>query len=823
MPDKEEELTSRVVQSIDVMLGYWDINLRCRFANNAYRLWYGKSSDEMRDVHLPDFLGPELFERNLPQIRAALAGKIQRFSRSVQMPDGTMRETMATYFPDIVDGTVRGFSVHVMDISDIKRLEDRFHAAAENSLSAFFIFESVRDDRGEIIDFRFNYVNEPAQKLIHRSGTEVIGKLLCEEIPVNRTDGFFEKYKRVVETGAPLDEAFPIATPDIDAAWLHYQVVPLGDGIAINTMDISAIKQTEAELARALEFNQAIIDASSFSTIVTNLDGIIVGVNPATERMLWYRKSEMVGIMTPLQVHDPDEIATRAAELSDELHRPVAPNMEVFFAGPQAGRTDDGDWTYIRKDGSRFPVHLTISALTDSSGTVTGYMGVAYDITERKRQEDYISHQAHHDPLTSLPTRMLFKDRVEVALRRIERYGGRCAMLLIDLDNFKDINDSLGHYAGDEVLVAVSQRLQSVLRSSDAVARLGGDEFTVLVDHLESDENAGLIATKILAELSKPLQIGQDELSISASIGVSLYPEGGTTSTALMKSADAAMYHAKNSGKQAYRVFTRGLADASLRRIQMELALKKAIEGGEFSTVYQPQVSLASGSIIGVEALARWNNPAFGEVPPAEFIAVAEHCGMIAPLGQWVLRNACTEISGLSASSGCKLKLAVNLSPRQLEREGFVDAVSETLRETGFPPELLEIEITEGVVMSDSPQVSAALRKMRKVGIQIAIDDFGTGFSNISYLVKLSVNCIKIDRSLIASLEAEAGYDAIVTSLIGLALNLGIKVVAEGVETSAQLDRLKRKGCHEAQGYFFYKPLPLAELAKILPRASMTG
>lgn len=700
--------------------------------------------------------------------------------------------------------------------------EQRFIAAAESSLNALFLFESMRDEQGTIVDFRFIYLNERAEALIQRTSADVCGKALCVELPINRTGGFFEKYRQVVETGEPLNEVRQIDTPAIAATWLEYQVVRLGDGVALTASDVSSRKEMELKVEQALAFARAVVDASSFSTIVTDLDGTILAVNPATERMLWYKQAEMVGKMTPLAIHDAAEVRQRAEEYTQHFGYPVAPTIEVFTAKAKQGLTDEGEWTYVRKDSSRLPVCLTTTALRDDQGVITGYMGTAYDITERKRQEDYISHIAHHDALTGLPTRTLFRDRVDGALGRITRYGGVCAVMLIDLDNFKDVNDSLGHSAGDEVLVTVSQRIASVLRKTDTVSRMGGDEFTVLLDRIESEEDVVAIAKKILAELAKATRIGSDELHLSASIGISVYPEGGVTSTVLLKNADAAMYFAKEHGKEGYRVFTKGLADANVRRMQIETGLKKGLEAGEFSVVYQPQVSLVSGELVGVEALVRWRSEKLGTVSPAEFIPLAEQCGVIGPLGEWVLETACREIRSIWKATGKQFRLAVNLSPRQLEREGLGDFIAKVLRQEGFAPEMLEIEITEGVLMSDSLAVWELLREIQAQGVRVAIDDFGIGFSNVAYLLKLEVNRIKIDRSFIAKLETDAGSLAVVSSMISMAGDLGVAVIAEGVETDGQREILMGKGCAEAQGYLFHRPMDPQSLLMTVFAKEMT-
>ena len=692
----------------------------------------------------------------------------------------------------------------------------KFIAAAEGSLNPFFIFESARDARGEIVDFRFGYLNHRAEQLVRRKSSIVLGKSLCEEIPITRSGGFFYKYKNVVETGIAISEEFPISSADINASWLQYQVVRLGDGVAITASDISSRKAMEAKLENALGFSQAIIDAASFAIVVTDLEGTIIAVNPAAQRMLGYTKAEMVGNMTPLAIHDPLELVLKAAALADELGTTIAPTTEVLFTKARSGLTDESQWTYIRKDGSRIPVQLTMTALVNEHGGITGYMGVSYDITERKRHEEYVSHIAHHDSLTGLPTRLLFTDRVDVALNRIGRYGGKCAVMLIDLDDFKDINDSLGHPAGDEVLVVIARRLQAALRKTDTVSRLGGDEFTVLLDTIAQEADAIKIADKLLEALSLPIQIGDDSLTVSASIGISTSPEGGNTTAVLLKHADTAMYHAKRSGKQSYSLFTKSLADATTKRLQMEMALRKGLELGEFRVVYQPQVSVIDGAIVGVEALARWDCAKLGSVPPSDFIPVAEQSGVIAQLGEWVLRTACKEISQLALETGRHLRLAVNLSPRQLDREDFPSKVSQILDDTGFLPSLLEVEITEGILMSDSLAVWDAMRQLGTLGLQTVIDDFGTGFSNVSYLLKLAVNRIKIDQTFIACLEKDPSCNAVVSSLINMAHSLGVCVVAEGVETEGQRAILVEKGCDEAQGYLFYRPISLADLKEVL-------
>ena len=457
---------------------------------------------------------------------------------------------------------------HLLDAAkSSEQNERRFQAAIEGCNDAFYILKSVRDTAGEIIDFSFAYVNDRGALLISGTPQELTGQSLCNLLPVVRTDGIFERYKQVVETGESFEDEFRFNHVDtIQADWLDLRVRKLDDGVAIMTTNISARKETELELVRNATFTRWIIASSPFATVVTNLNGMITAVNPAAERLLSYTKEGLIEKETPLLLLDPREVSARASALSEELETPVEPGMDVLTAKPERGMVEQAEWKLVRGDGSRFDAQVTVSALTDTSGDVVGLMLIAYDITERKRTEEYLSYVAQHDDLTDLPTRSLFRDRLLVAIAR----ASKIALLMVDVDHFKRINDTMGHQIGDELLVEVAKRLQGSVRRSDTVARIGGDEFVLVLDDLHSVREAEIIAEKLVRALQPPILLGEQTLSITVSVGVCLYPEHGENEESLLKNADLALYRTKDSGRNGFQIFTAEMALASSRPPQIE-------------------------------------------------------------------------------------------------------------------------------------------------------------------------------------------------------------------------------------------------------------
>jgi diguanylate cyclase (GGDEF)-like protein/PAS domain S-box-containing protein len=457
----------------------------------------------------------------------------------------------------ILPATVSRVRVVLAEARASRRSEARFLAASETMPDSFFILECFRQG-GEIVDFRFAFVNTNAANLMSTSAEALVGKPLCEGFPVNVTGGFFEKYKRVVETGERIEEEFPIDVEAINASWLRMQVVKLEDGVAITTADISRQKAIELRLEKLAQSKKSIIASSPFMIVGTDLSGIITSVNPAAERTLGYSEEELLDRWTPALWLDPQELAARAATLGRTFQTTIEPGFDVLTANLERGLAEEAEWTFVRKDASRFDAHLTVTSLADDSGEIVGLILTAYDITERKREDRRIAFLAHHDELTGLPTRTLLQNRIQVALERAERSGDRVAVLMVDLDAFKLVNDRMGHHAGDRLLELVAERLQSSVGKADTVARIGGDEFVVVLDGVPDLAAAERIARVLLANLHAPIALGGECVTPTASIGLCLHRDPSDDGAALLKNADAAMYVAKAAGGNRCRTFVDG-------------------------------------------------------------------------------------------------------------------------------------------------------------------------------------------------------------------------------------------------------------------------
>ena len=440
--------------------------------------------------------------------------------------------------------------------------------------------------------------------------------------------------------------------------------------------------------------------------------------------------------------------------------------------------------------------------------------GTARDITDRMEAEAFINFQAYHDLLTRLPNRALFKDRLSVAITQAQRNNTELAVMFIDLDRFKIINDSLGHTMGDRLLQSVAQRLQACIRKGDTLSRFGGDEFTLLLPEVKNADAAVHIAEKILVDIKKPFQLGAREVFIGASVGIAIYPESGDDMDALIKNADIAMYRVKKTGKDGYQLFNKEMHNASTERLMLEQDMRRAIDEDEFEICYQPQVDTATQKIYGVEALIRWNHPSLGRLSPIEFIHIAEDCRLIIEIDKHTLRKACREISHYHKNGMPELRLAVNLSPVMIEKDTFVDDILTTLKEEQYPPSLLELEITENILMNDSKDVKEKLIRLANEGINLAIDDFGTGYSSLSYLQNFPVNTLKIDRSFISEIKNSEDDACIVNAIVSMAKGLKMAIIAEGVENQDQHSYLKSLGCDIVQGYLFGHATSLDQLAQ---------
>lgn len=463
------------------------------------------------------------------------------------------------------------------------------------------------------------------------------------------------------------------------------------------------------------------------------------------------------------------------------------------------------DFEYKATFKSNAPLWFSTSGepLMDANGNFKGYRGTAKNITDRKQAEERIRHMALHDVLTGLPNRALLEDRLGQAISYSSRYNHVLWVLFLDLDRFKFINDSLGHKAGDRLLNIISKRLQSTIRETDTIARLGGDEFVLVLPERADENLSTYIVQRVMNAVSQPLMLEGQEFFLSCSIGVAVYPIDGSDAETLVEHADVAMYRAKKSGRNNFQFYTHAMNEEVLERLRIERALRNALERDEFVLYYQPQVDLHSGKIVGAEALIRWEHPELGMVSPDRFVSLAEETGLIVPIGAWVLRAACAQNKAWQNAGFSNLRIAVNLSARQFLQEDLAQSIIKILEETGLAPEHLEIELTESLIMTDIERTIAILQQLREVGVQLSIDDFGTGYSSLSYLKRFPVNILKIDQSFVRDIAVDHDDEAIVTSIISLAHNLNMQVIAEGVETQEQLDYLKQQGCNEMQGYYF--------------------
>ena len=570
------------------------------------------------------------------------------------------------------------------------------------------------------------------------------------------------------------------------------KVVLLDMGLALDTY-FQADRQALLQLKL---YAEQIVNCMPSGLLVLDPDLTIRSSNRALRRML--DLSENGGeIGQPLEHLFPSPLLRKAAlEVIDtSLHQH---NLVIELPGESGAR-----WFEFDISGTLLEQEQALLLMVQ-------------DITERKQIESQLVYLANHDALTHLPNRNLLHDRIDQAIARAQHAGRTMAALLLDFDRFKNINDSLGHDIGDKVINQVALRLQASVRDGDTVARLGGDEFVIALADLAREEDIVEIAQKILNTVTQPLQVNGHELVLTTSIGISIYPQNGGNAKELLKNADAAMYRAKDAGGNSFRFYAQEMNVRALARLKMETDLRRALEHNEFLLHYQPQVDLASGKVIGMEALLRWQPPGQGLISPAEFISLAEETGLIVPIGEWVLHTACAQNLAWRKAGLAPVTMAVNLSARQFGQQDLVAMVSRTLRETGGSPQWLELEITESMLMENPEEAAATLRELSATGIQLSVDDFGTGYSSLSYLKRFPIHALKIDQSFVRDISTDADDAAITRTVIALAHNLKLKVLAEGVETAAQLEFLRAHGCDQMQGYYFSRPLPAAEIEKLL-------
>jgi diguanylate cyclase (GGDEF)-like protein len=690
--------------------------------------------------------------------------------------------------------------------------QSKFLAAAETSMDAFVIFEAVRDQSGTILDFRFQYVNANFERMMGKSRAQLLGQLRSTITSVPGKSGLFERLSTVVTTGESMGEEFLIVDPEINASWLRLQVTKLGDGIAMTCCDISGIKAAQERYKHLMEFTDSVFQNAPFSIVATDMEGVITAMNVAAEKLTGYSREELVGKAPLTILHDEAELLAKSGD-GDPTLATESDGFRLLTATAAAGELEEQEWTMVRRDGSRTPISLAMRAVRSEVGEVTGFVGIVVDITERQQMLDYVTHLATHDQLTGLMGRALLRDKTVEAVERARRYGTKVAVFMLDLDHFKRINDSLGHTSGDQILVEAANRLRRSVRSTDIVARAGGDEFVVVMPDITSVADVDRCAANLVLKLSPEISVEEHLVKVTTSIGVCIYPDFATDVKHLFKRADAAMYAAKENGRNQHQIFSEGMLKETTDRLMMEHALRHAIANGEMELHYQPQVSLTTGAITGMEALLRWTHPRMGKISPAQFIPLAEETGLIIPIGEWAFMQSCCEARALQEELGVDLTVSVNLSPRQFQQKNLVQVIEHCLAKSGLSASHLDIEITEGMLMVNSHDNLDKLQKIRELGASISIDDFGTGFCSFSYLLQYQVDRLKIDQSFVRQAETDGNAAAVVRTIIAMSHGLNIKVVAEGVETDEQLRFLLRRKCDEAQGNFLGLPVAARDFA----------
>ncbi len=552
--------------------------------------------------------------------------------------------------------------------------------------------------------------------------------------------------------------------------------------------------QALAASRRSLQLAEKIIESSPEGVMITDADGVIRQVNPAFSDLTGYAASEVIG-------QSPSMLSSGRHDQAfyDNMWRTLAEHG--YWRGEIWNR---------RKNGETYPELLTITAIADEDGKITHYAALFSDITELKENEQRIKHLAYYDPLTNLPNRRLFYDRLSLAISHAHRHRLRLAVMFVDLDRFKQINDTLGHKVGDQLLEQVAGRLKACLREDDSVARTGGDEFLILLPEVDHYEDAAIIAQRLIAALTQPFALEQRDLTVTCSVGVAYYPDDGLDLDTLVKHADLAMYRAKEHGRNTYRLFTNTMNTQAQRRLQLETGLRRALDAGHISVHYQPLIDAGTGKLMGAEALARWMDPEWGTVAPDEFIPLAEETGLILPLGQRVLEIVAHDL----ASWDSDIRVSVNLSAHQFADTGLATDLLRILGDYEVTPDRLILELTETVLMSGISTHVAQMQTLRTAGFRLSVDDFGTGYSSLAYLRRFPLDCLKIDRSFVEELEESDDARTIVSAMVQLAHNLRLRVIAEGVETEAQANQLREMGCDFLQGFLFSRPLPASVFAE---------
>jgi diguanylate cyclase (GGDEF)-like protein/PAS domain S-box-containing protein len=722
---------------------------------------------------------------------------IRNIERRFAGSDGHPVDLMMSLAPVVQHSEPAGVVILGRDMRDQKDAEREVRRAVtllESTLESTADGILVIGDSGHVLTHNQRFADMwriPADLLETKDDRGLIGHVLDQLVDP-------EHFLRTVESlyAQPEAESFELLEFKDGRRFERYSIGKTVEGIANirvwSFRDVTSRFAAEAALRDSELRYRLLFEQNAAGVCVSTVSGAIVDCNLTFASMLGYSRSELLGLEAGQLYARPSQRTDLLSVLSDS---PTLNSVELEL------RKKDGQaiWGLINLTMAADRIHTTV-----------------VDISDRKRAEEQIEFHAYHDVLTHLPNRKLFADRLTQSISRARRSSRPLAVMFVDLDHFKSINDTLGHEAGDELLQEMAIRLRANVRDDDTVARLGGDEFTIILAELRLPEDAVNVAEKIIKAVEQPLTIAGTSVEVSASIGIALFPEDGSDAEALLRNADSAMYRAKEAGRNTYQLCTDDMKRRAVERLSLETRLRRAIAEGQLVLHYQPQVSLTSGAVIGVEALVRWNDPERGLVHPSAFIPMAEESRLILPLGEWVLLTACSQMRAW-LDAGIELPLmSVNLSLRQFQQYDIVQSVRRVLAETGLDAAALELEITETAAMQNAETTVEVLQALRELGVSIAIDDFGTGYSSLNYLKRFPITAVKIDRAFIRDLATSEGDAAIVSAVVGIARALKLRVIAEGVETEEQLSFLRRRNCDAAQGYLFSRPVSAAVLPERL-------
>ena len=771
---------------------------RIEFANRAAATLLGYSETELAGKRIDELLAQS----------GDLSSKLQR--RSLRNDEyvfssktGARVDLTLSIAPVIHEGQSAGAVIIGRDVRDRKRAEREVLQAVtllQTTLDSTADGILVIGEGGRIISYNQRFLDmwRVPQDLVESGDDEGTLRLLFEQ--VSNAKEFEQTFAEL--RSRPDAESLDLLELTNGRRFERYSIGRrVEDSFNIRVWsfrDVTARFAAEAALRDSEARYRLLFEQNAAGVCVTGPSGYIVDCNNTFASMLGYNRADLAG--TPLK-----RLYARSEE-SDELGSLLA----------SAGTLNSVEIELRRADG--MPLWVLQNLVLVDSGVVHA---TVVDISDRKRAEEQIEFHAYHDVLTHLPNRKLFTDRLRHSMTRSKRTGRSVAVMFIDIDHFKTVNDTLGHTAGDELLLEMARRLRECVREDDTVARLGGDEFTVILAELREPEDAVNVAQKILERVEVPVTIGNMPIVVTASIGISLYPADGMDPESLLRNADSAMYRAKESGRNTYQLCTGEMKQRAMERLSLEARLRTAIRDDQLVLAYQPQINLVTGRTIGVEALVRWNDPDRGVVMPASFIPIAEESRLIVPLGAWVLRTACRQIKEWHDRGSGPIRIAVNLSARQFAQQDLVEMVRSALGEVNLDPSHLELEITETTAMQNAEITVDVLRALRDIGVGISIDDFGMGYSSLNYLKRFPLTAVKIDRAFVHDLVSDEGDAAIVSAVIGMARSLRLRVIAEGVETAEQFAFLRGRNCDEGQGYYFGRPTTPDEVSRALLEQSV--